>query len=109
MLKDEYISIKLGLSEQVGNTGTGWFLSCDVRFLESNSGYGNDTYMDIKWKDGSYSPVIDIRYDHDYDPGMSDAQHILYVLDYLINHYMRKTIEVNSVEAVIKVDLGKED
>ena len=105
MLNDEYISIELDCSEQTEEKATSWVTSCDVRFLESNSGYGNDTYMDIDFGNGSYSPCIDIRYDRSYDPAMSDAQHILYAIDYLINKYMRKTIEVNGVKAYIKVDL----
>lgn len=103
MLKDEYISIELDCSEQTKEKSTAWVIECQVRFFESDSGYGNDTYMELLFP-GSYSPVIDIRYDTDYSRSMSDGQHILYALDYLMNHYIRKTITVNGVKAHIKVE-----
>ena len=96
----------MNLSEQVGDVSTAWTAEFNARFHETDSPYGNKTYMDI-YPIGYY----DIRYDRNYNPGMSDGEHILYVLDFLINEYFRKTIEVGSVEARVKVDLdlGKED
>ena len=107
MLKDEYIRVQLHLSDN----GHAWTTGYNVRFYESHSSYGCDTYMSIENDDpGSYSPYVDIRYDQSYDPAMNDTQHIRYVINYMLgNMFKGGRVEVNSIKAYIKVDLEEDN
>lgn len=105
MLQDEYIRVELNLA----TNGKAFTTAYNVRFLRSNSGYGSDTYMELEPDNKeSYSPCIDIRYDQDYDPGMSDGEHLRYVINYFMTRmYTGKngSAEVNGIKAHIMVDL----
>lgn len=58
-------------------------LKLQVNLVKSNSGYGNDTYMLIKSRDGgSFEQYIDIRYDKDFHKDKPEVYIVNWVYSY---------------------------
>lgn len=76
-------------------------LKLKVILGKSNSGYGNDTYMLVKSRDGeSFNQCYDIRYDKEFDRRKPEV----FIINWVYNYWSGENGSWNVSGCSIKVD-----